>query len=81
MNTSGLPVGKAGQVPAQRLYAEGPIVLADFADNPGAGAPGDRTWVLQALLDPGMCTWFPDRLSWQYPLRETRVTDEENARV
>jgi microcystin degradation protein MlrC len=28
----------------------GPVVLADVADNPGAGAPGDSTFVLRALL-------------------------------
>jgi microcystin degradation protein MlrC len=29
---------------------EGPIVLADVADNPGGGAPGDSTFVLKELL-------------------------------
>lgn len=29
---------------------EGPIVLADVADNPGGGSPGDGTWILQGLL-------------------------------
>ena len=29
---------------------EGPIVLADVADNPGGGAPGDSTFVLEELL-------------------------------
>ncbi len=33
--------------------AEGPIVLADIADNPGAGAPGDSTWLLRAVLEHG----------------------------
>ena len=28
----------------------GPVVLADTADNPGGGAPGDSTFVLEALL-------------------------------
>lgn len=32
----------------------GPIVLADTADNPGAGAPGDATLVLRELLDRGV---------------------------
>ena len=32
----------------------GPIVIADMSDNPGAGAPGDATFVLAALLDAGI---------------------------
>lgn len=34
--------------------AGGPVVLADTADNPGGGAPGDSTFVLRALLDRGI---------------------------
>ena len=30
---------------------EGPLVIADYADNPGAGAYGDGTALLKALLD------------------------------
>jgi microcystin degradation protein MlrC len=33
---------------------EGPVVLADFADNAGGGAPGDSTFLLRALLDRGI---------------------------
>ena len=33
---------------------EGPIVLADVADNAGGGAPGDSTFVLRALLGRGI---------------------------
>lgn len=33
---------------------EGPIVLADFADNAGAGAPADSTFVLKEVLDRGL---------------------------
>lgn len=33
---------------------EGPVVLADFADNAGGGAPADSTFVLRAALDRGM---------------------------
>lgn len=33
--------------------ADGPIVLADIADNPGAGAPGDSTFVVRHLLETG----------------------------
>jgi len=31
-----------------------PAVLADMSDNPGAGAPGDSTYVLRAVLDRGL---------------------------
>ena len=30
---------------------EGPLIIADYADNPGAGAYGDSTALLKALLD------------------------------
>ena len=33
-------------------HNQGPLVLADRADNPGSGAPGDSTFVLKALVDP-----------------------------
>lgn len=33
--------------------AEGPLVIADYADNPGAGAYGDATALLDALLQAG----------------------------
>jgi microcystin degradation protein MlrC len=44
---------------------EGPIVLADMADNAGGGAPSDSTFVLRAMLERGMgdaavgCVWDP----------------------
>jgi microcystin degradation protein MlrC len=31
-----------------------PVLLADVADNPGGGAPGNSTFVLRALLDAGV---------------------------
>lgn len=31
-----------------------PVVLADMADNPGGGSPGDSTYVIRALLDRGL---------------------------
>mgnify|MGYP001482486697 CR=1 FL=1 len=34
--------------------ARGPLVIADYADNPGAGAYGDATNLLRALLDAGV---------------------------
>ena len=33
---------------------QGPLVIADYADNPGAGAYGDSTALLGALLDAGV---------------------------
>lgn len=39
------------QVVAQ---ASGPLVLADMADNPGGGAPGDSTFVLRRILERGI---------------------------
>jgi microcystin degradation protein MlrC len=33
------------------LRKDGPLVIADYADNPGAGAYGDSTALLKALLD------------------------------
>lgn len=37
--------------PADR---QGPIIVADYADNPGGGTYGDSTNLLQALLDAGV---------------------------
>lgn len=31
-----------------------PVILADTADNPGGGAPGNTTFLLEALLDAGV---------------------------
>ena len=33
---------------------DGPLVIADYADNPGAGAYGDATALLEGLLDAGV---------------------------
>jgi microcystin degradation protein MlrC len=33
-----------------RAARDGPVVLADTSDNPGGGAPGDSTFVLQEIL-------------------------------
>jgi microcystin degradation protein MlrC len=32
----------------------GPVVIADVADNPGGGAPGDATFILRALIERGV---------------------------
>jgi microcystin degradation protein MlrC len=45
--------------------SRGPVVLADFADNAGGGAPSDSTFLLKALLERGIenaalgCMWDP----------------------
>ena len=39
---------------AVAMNAAAPIVLADFADNAGGGAPSDSTYVLRAALDRGL---------------------------
>ncbi len=36
---------------ALALNAKTPLVLADRADNPGSGAPGDSTFILQRLIE------------------------------
>ena len=49
------PVEKALQIAADAPDgASGPVVLADTADNPGAGAPCDGTILLRGLLDRGV---------------------------
>ena len=44
----------ADALTAVTTATEGPIVLADFADNAGGGAPGDSTFILRALLERGV---------------------------
>jgi microcystin degradation protein MlrC len=45
------PQLQLGEAIAKALEVDGwPVVLADTADNPGGGAPGDSTFVLEALL-------------------------------
>lgn len=36
---------------ARNVAGHGPIIWADSSDNPGGGAPGDSTYLLQALLE------------------------------
>lgn len=43
-----IPISEA--VAAASAHEGAPLVLADFADNCGAGAPSDATWLLDALL-------------------------------
>ncbi|NML46141.1 M81 family metallopeptidase [Ramlibacter sp. G-1-2-2] len=35
-------------------FGKGPVVLADRADNPGSGAPGDSTFILQRMIERGV---------------------------
>ncbi len=55
---------------------EGPIVLADMADNAGGGAPSDSTFVLRAMLERGMadaalgCIWDPGAVALAFEAGE-----------
>ncbi|MEX1663432.1 M81 family metallopeptidase [Thioclava sp. 15-R06ZXC-3] len=44
----------AARMAAHWSMADGPLIIADYADNPGAGAYGDSTALLAALLDAGV---------------------------
>ncbi len=45
---------EAAAVASQWDGTAGPLVIADYADNPGAGAYGDATGLLAALIDAGV---------------------------
>ncbi len=55
---------------------EGPIVLADMADNAGGGAPSDSTYLLRAMLERGMadavlgCIWDPGAVALAFEAGE-----------
>jgi len=49
-----LSVEEAADIAAGWRTKDGPLVIADYADNPGAGAYGDATALLGALLDAGV---------------------------
>ena len=49
-----LEVDKASEIAQGFDAAQGPLVIADYADNPGAGAYGDSTNLLHALLEAGV---------------------------
>ena len=49
-----LTVEAAAAVAAEYDSQNGPLVIADYADNPGAGAYGDSTALLSALLEAGV---------------------------
>ena len=49
-----LSVEAAAAIAAAYEPNEGPLVIADYADNPGAGGYGDSTDLLRALLEVGV---------------------------
>jgi microcystin degradation protein MlrC len=49
-----LDVEEAAAIALRHDAAAGPLIIADYADNPGAGAYGDSTNLLRALLDAGV---------------------------
>lgn len=54
---------------AALALGKSPVVIADVSDNPGGGAPGDSTYVLQRLLERGItnaavgCIYDPGAVS------------------
>ncbi len=51
VNNVYLGVGEAAAIARDFNYKDKPLVIADYADNPGAGAYGDATNLLAAMLD------------------------------
>ncbi len=49
-----LTVAEAAEVATHWRAGGGPLIIADYADNPGSGAYGDSTALLSALLDAGV---------------------------
>ena len=49
-----MSLADAIQIARNGASRPGPVVLADVADNPGAGGSGDGTVILSALLDAGI---------------------------
>ena len=49
-----LTVEAAANIAADFDSGQGPLVIADYADNPGAGGYGDSTTLLGALLEAGV---------------------------
>lgn len=48
------PDAAAARAKAHEAGAARPLVIADYADNPGGGAYGDATGLLKAMLDAGL---------------------------
>ncbi len=67
-------------------HNQGPLVLADRADNPGSGAPGDSTFVLKALVDrqigPALfgVMWDPDGVPDRRGSRRRRAAPDAAGR-
>ena len=49
-----MDVEAAAAVAVAYQAVNGPLIIADYADNPGGGGYGDSTSLLQALLDAGV---------------------------
>jgi microcystin degradation protein MlrC len=49
-----LDVEEAAAIAAGFDPSKGPLIIADYADNPGSGAYGDATNLLRAMLDAGL---------------------------
>jgi microcystin degradation protein MlrC len=49
-----LTCAEAAKIAAEWHSDAGPLIIADYADNPGAGAYGDGTALLAALLEAGV---------------------------
>lgn len=49
-----MPVEEAATIAKAHRRNKGPIIIADYADNPGGGGYGDSTNLLKALLDAGI---------------------------
>ncbi|MFA9419101.1 MAG: MlrC C-terminal domain-containing protein, partial [Gammaproteobacteria bacterium] len=47
-------VEEAAEIAASFVRSYGPLIIADYADNPGGGAYGDSTALLEALLKTGV---------------------------
>jgi len=54
VNNRYFSVGEAAEVARSFNHRDKPLVIADYADNPGAGAYGDATNLLAAMLDAGV---------------------------
>lgn len=49
-----LSVDEAAAIAATYEPTDGPLIIGDYADNPGAGGYGDSTELLRAMLDAGV---------------------------
>ena len=78
-----LDVDTAAAIASRFDAGNGPLVIADYADNPGAGGYGDSTNLLQALLAADICNAcfgpLVDGASvqtlWQHEIGETLDID------